>query len=97
VPYFEPYYPLLFAFVGQIVFVGMYATFPWWKSRIGRVLFFNASALALALFAALVRIRFVDSELGYRMSTVIFGIFGVAVWVQAATLIHLRTRAKKDE
>jgi hypothetical protein len=60
-------------------------------------LFFNASALALTLFAALVRTRFVDSELGYRMSTVIFDIFGVAVWVQAVTLIHLRTRAKKDE
>ena len=51
----------------------------------------------LTLFAALVRTRFVDSELGYQVSTVIFGIFGVAVWVQAVTLIHLRTRAKKDE
>lgn len=88
--YSAHFYPMLVAFIGQGAFVTMYATFPWWKSKLGRVLFFSEVALAAALAAALIRTGLVDSVIGYKISTVIFVIFGVSVWTQALALAQIR-------
>lgn len=80
---------LAFVALGQVAFVMLYATFPWYKSFLGRALFFKGfTFLLLTGFAVLARLLDLGGE--DKLFVVLYALLGLGVWAQ--TLAFLRTR-----
>lgn len=83
---------LLSAAVGQTVFVLFYVTFPWWRSALGRGLFYSALISALLLdFAILGRLfNFAGEDHLYAPLYTLLS-FGILAQVVLFLLIRRRT------
>lgn len=82
------------AAIGQSIFVLLYVAFPWWKSFLGRSLFFQAAALAVALdLNALARWYGWDRE-SFPFA-VISASMAVGVWAQTVAFIKIMARTER--
>lgn len=82
------------AAVGQTLFVLVYLTFPWWRSFLGRALFFKALAFALLLdFGMLARMttEWVHED---QIFITLYALFAVGVWGQLFAFLRTRTRGE---
>lgn len=84
------------AAVGQTLFVILYATFPWWRTFMGRALFLKAVA-----FALLVDIAIVGSLIDWKGEDVTFvtlyGALAVGIWGQLLAFAHVRFNGRQAE
>jgi len=82
--------------IGQTLFVLLYLTFPWYKSFLGRALFYKAFILAvlldLALFARLNPTMF-DWD---AIFTVLYFLLGIGIWYQFSAFLRIRIAAHRE-
>ena len=83
------------AAVGQTLFIGLYVTFPWWRSFLGRALFGKAVVLLVLVdFAALSRL------FGFggvdRIFVVLYGLLALGIWVQFFAFLRVRLQHREN-
>lgn len=80
-----------FAVIGQLGFVALYATFPWWQTFLGRALFFKAVALgAICTFAFFSRLH--DWPRDDEVFTTFYWLLGLGIWAQFAAFFIVKKR-----
>lgn len=84
---------LLATALGQMTFVALYLSFPWWRSTLGRVLFLKALALSTVLTvgiaAQLWNWPYEDGTL-----RLLYGVLALGIWAQVAVFIRLLCQGK---
>lgn len=81
---------LLVMAVGQTLFALLYLTFPWWKTFLGRALFFKAMAFAVLLDLGLWA-RHTELPSEDRLFAGLYCLLAVGVWTQLAAFLSVRT------
>lgn len=78
-----------FGAVGQLLFVLLYMTFPWWKNFLGRALFYKA-----VMLSALTMFVFVARTLGWKhydwAFVVLYTLLGVGIWWQFFAFLRIK-------
>lgn len=79
--------------LGQTLFVALYLTFPWWKTFLGRALFYKALILMiLADFAFLARVfDFAGEDV---LFVILYGLLATGVWFQFAAFLVVKRNAR---
>lgn len=80
---------------GQIAFCLLYATFPWYKSFLGRALFFKALVLALITGTYLLT-RLLGWTNINETFIILYGLLAVGVWVQFFAFLKVRREGKAE-
>lgn len=84
------------AALGQTMFVLLYATFPWYKTFLGRSLFGKAVALLVIMdFAALSRLF--DFGANDVVFTLMYGSLAIGVWWQFHSFLRVRVDGHHDQ
>lgn len=82
--------------IGQTLFVSLYATFPWWRSFLGKALFFKALALGIL----------VDMYMIYRLFpfphadvvfVVLYAMLAAGVWFQFFAFLRVRLEHREAQ
>lgn len=87
---------IVVAAVGQTAFVVLYVTFPWWRTFLGKALFFKASAFALLVDVAVVG-RIWDWPHEEATFVALYGLLGVGIWAQFVAFLRVRLTDTQDE
>lgn len=82
---------IISAAVGQTLFVLLYATFPWWRTFLGRSLFFFAAALGLLLDVAVVG-RMLDWKYEDNTFVCLYFLLSTGIWVQFGAFLRVKHR-----
>lgn len=83
------------AAVGQTLFVIIYLFRPWWRSLVGRAVFFDKLTMALFIDAICLRVLF-PGIVSREVAITFYAIAAVAIWFQLFTLIRIM-KAKRNE
>lgn len=84
------------AVLGQFGFIMLYATFPWWRTFLGKALFFKAIALgAICLVAFLSRLGVLAYE--SEVFTAMYWLLAVGVWAQFLAFMCTKYLAQKED
>lgn len=75
--------------VGQTTFAALYATFPWWKTFLGRALFYKAITLALLSDVFILSRLFDFGDLDV-LFVVLYGLLALGVWFQFFAFLSIR-------
>lgn len=81
--------------IGQTAFALLYMTFPWWKSFLGRALFFKAAAFMLLVDIAVVG-RIYDWSFEEVTFIVLYWILAIGVWFQFFAFLRVRSHSRQD-
>lgn len=73
--------PIIFAAVGQTLFVVVYMTFPWYQTFLGKALFFGAATLSLLLDTIVIR-RVMELPTSDGWILALYWLMGLGVWAQ---------------
>ena len=84
-----------FAGIGQTLFVLLYATFPWWRTFLGRALFYKAVTLMILTDFILAARLFEFGNLDVWF-VVIYGLLGIGIWAQALAFLSVKRNGKRD-
>jgi len=87
---------LTFVAVGQTCFVLLYTTFPWWRSFLGRALFYKALMLMLIVDLFLLTRIFQWDNMDTLFVT-LYTLLGVGVWVQFFAFLKVRSQGKQNQ
>lgn len=85
---------LLAAGIGQTAFVLLYALFPWWRTFLGRALFYKAITLMM-LTDAFILARFGIIPVSDKMFIFIYSLLAVGVWWQFFAFLRVLLRARR--
>lgn len=77
--------------IGQTVFVLLYMTFPWFKTFLGKALFYKAAVLAVLVDVGLFARLNPDAPAWNLTFTLLYTLLGVGVWVQFFAFLQIRT------
>lgn len=77
---------VIVAAVAQTLFIGVYATRPWWRVRVGRALMLKSASLCLLLLASVVDTFFVYAH-QREVSAVIIFVVAAAIVYQLVALV----------
>src|SRR5688572_3775570 len=80
--------------LGQTLFVLLYWTFPWYKTFLGRALFYKSLMLATIVDAFIVA-RILDVELD-ALFVVLYTMLGIGVWWQLIAFFRVRWAGKQN-
>lgn len=80
---------LLFVAIGQTLFVMVYFTFPWYKTFLGRSLFYKGLILAVIVDAFVVT-RVFDLQEVDVLFVVLYAMLGLGVWWQLSAFLRIR-------
>lgn len=86
---------ITFAALGQTLFVLLYLSFPWWRSFLGRALFFKAVAFGILLDVAVIGQSF-DWPHEDATFVTLYGLLAFGVWVQFVAFIRTKRRGLRD-
>lgn len=75
--------------VGQTAFTLLYFTYPWWKSFLGRALFFKAVALAV-LVDAYMLFRVLPFNNADRVFVTLYAFLAFGVWFQFFAFLKVK-------
>jgi hypothetical protein len=77
------------AALGQTLFVALYLTFPWYRSFLGRALFFKAVAFGVLLdIASVARLSgWLNND---ALFVTLYGLLAVGIWVQLGAFIRTK-------
>lgn len=81
------------AALGQTLFVVLYLTFPWYRSFLGRALFFKAAVFCL-LLDMIVAARLMHWTNADKVFVVLYGVLAAGVWAQFFAFLRIKTRGK---
>lgn len=88
--------PLALSGLAELTFVLCYATFPWWKSTLGRLLFSTAIVAAIVLLSASAGLAWDwPNENVFRMASYVALV--PILWGQTFVFLSLRDRAAKHQ
>ena len=79
---------LVIATLGQAVFVLLYVALPWYKSHLGRALFFKASAM-LALLALGTLGRVTGNPAPDAIFTMLYATMAIGIWWQVTAFVRV--------
>jgi len=82
--------------LGQTTFILLYATFPWWRSLIGRALFLKGLSFAVLLDVAVAG-RLFDWGGEDAWFVVLYWVVGVGVWYQTITFLWVRLGSAQEQ
>lgn len=80
---------------GQTAFVILYLTFPWWRTFLGRALFYKALTLAILLdfgFAA----RYYDFIRSDKLFVVLYILLAGGIWWQFFAFLHVKQSGRAE-
>lgn len=84
------------AVLGQLGFISLYVTFPWWKTVLGKALFFKAVAIGcLCSVAFLSRLGFLAYE--SEIFTAMYWLLAVGIWLQFLAFMRTKHFAQKED
>lgn len=80
------------AAVGQTLFLLLYATFPWYRTFLGRALFLNAFTLAILIDTATIN-HLWGWDWGYRdlRTVLVYGLTVSGIWAQLIAFVRQKT------
>lgn len=81
--------------VGQTLFVALYLTYPWWKSFLGRALFFKAVSLCILVDSYMLT-RVFDFENYDVVFVWLYLLLGAGVWFQFAAFLRVRLQHRQN-
>ena len=84
----------VFAATGQTVFILLYLLFPWWKSFLGRALFYKAIVFGLLLNVVMVGLAF-DWPFEAEVIVMLMGLVGTGIWAQNVAFIKVRAQGRQ--
>lgn len=84
------------AAIGQTLFCLVYTLLPWWRSEVGRALYFKAITLGILTDTVALEVFFFG-EFPEIVTLMLYGAVAVAIWIQLIVLIRVRLKAKQDE
>jgi hypothetical protein len=84
------------AAIGQTVFILLYLFFPWYKSFLGRALFYKAIVLGLLLNVVAVGIAF-NWPFEDESIIVLMGLVSTGIWAQNAAFIKVRAQGRQHD
>lgn len=87
---------VILAAIGQTVFVTLYLFFPWWKSFLGRALFYKAVVFALLLNVATVGFIF-DWPFEDGAIVALYGLVATGIWAQNVAFIKVRAQGRQNK
>lgn len=87
---------LTFAAFGQVVFSSLYLTFPWWRSFLGRALFFKAITLTV-LMVGLAYSRWAGIDTNRSPFGIFFLLVGIGIWMQNAAFIRIMLTSNRED
>lgn len=87
---------LTLAAVGQTALVTLYVTFPWWRSFLGRALFFNAVTLAVTL-DLIAAARWVGRTRDDTLFLLIYSVLALGIWVQTAAFVRVMLTSRRKD
>lgn len=87
---------LLGVAVGQTLFVILYATFPWYKTFLGRALFVKALTLA-AITDVFIASRIWEFGSADEVFIILYFLLGFGVWFQFFAFLKVRHDSRKSE
>lgn len=77
------------AALGQVAFATLYMTFPWWKTFLGRALFYKAVMLAV-----LVTMGWTSRTFGFGRTDLVFvplyGLLAIGIWWQFIAFLRVK-------
>lgn len=87
---------LFWVALGQTLFVAVYVTFPWWKTFLGRALFYKAIMLAFLtdLFVVAKYFEFTGLDV---LFVVVYALLGVGVWWQFIAFLRVRQTGRQNK
>lgn len=83
------------AALGQSMFVLLYATFPWYRTFLGRALFINATTLVLLIDVAVAG-RIWDWEHEEIWIVILYGLTAFGIWAQLIAFIRQKATHHHD-
>lgn len=86
---------VLIAAIGQTLFVLFYATMPWWRSFLGRSLFFKAVVLAV-LLDSVIWAWVTDHEWTGDVLAILYVVLAIGIWSQAIAFWTVRRQAFRE-
>lgn len=90
---------LSFVAIGQTCFVLLYATFPWWRSILGKALFYKALTLGVIVDMFFVVRLLPEWPYWDNVFVGLYFVLGTGVWLQFAVFLYIamtRNRAEWD-
>lgn len=85
---------LLASALGQTVFALLYLTFPWWKTFLGKALFFKAASFAVVMNVLLLG-RTIDWPHEDATFVALYWVLAFGIWVQAFAFLRTRRRGAR--
>jgi len=82
------------AATGQTVFIALYLLFPWWKSFLGRALFYKAIVFGLLLNVATVGFAF-DWPMEDWTIVFLYGLVASGIWGQNVAFVKVRAQGRQ--
>lgn len=82
--------------LGQTMFVTLYVTFPWYRSFLGRALFYKALALATILDLFMLN-RVWEIPHKDVVFIILYFVLATGVWFQFAVFLHVMLTNKRDD
>lgn len=86
---------IIAAAVGQTVFALLYLTYPWWKTFLGRALFFKAGALCILMDVAVFG-RIYDWPAEDLTFVFLYWVLTIGVWFQFAAFLRVRLHQQPE-
>lgn len=83
--------------LGQTLFVILYLTFPWYRTFLGKALFFKAAILATLVDLGLVARTFPDLLDWSEVFIGLYFLLGFGVWFQLLAFLRVRIDAKRKD
>lgn len=87
---------IITCFVGQTVFIAMYATVPWWRNYIGQALFLKSLSFWLLTLAASFGVAF-NYKYEDEVLIALYWVVAATAWYQAASITRQRREAFRQE
>lgn len=86
---------VLTAATGQTLFLVLYVFFPWWKSFLGKALFYKAIVFAALLNIATVGFVF-DWTFEDATIVVLYGLVATGIWAQNIAFLKVRAEGRQN-
>lgn len=85
------------AVIAQTAYVVLYATFPWWRTFLGRALFFKACMLEILICFALFS-RLYEFGHSDKVFTIMYGALSAGIWFLFVAFLRVKYNGlKKDQ
>lgn len=87
---------IISAAIGQTLFILLYVTFPWWRTFLGRALFYKALSFGVLLDVAVMG-RMFDWKYEDATFVCLYFLLSTGIWVQFGAFIRVKATGRRIE